>query len=204
MAVTLDIREQFIEKGISCLWHLTHLGNVRSIMERGLLSYNGITGSNIPYSNIADPKVKRWRGFIEHTHGRSLYSYVPLYLVTHNPMLYRLQKEGRKWPLCWLEISLDIFTHEEYDVLVADGNASCKATECYPLRRGVDKLPWDVLSSESWTNYDDGKRKRCAEVLVYPKVEVQFIKAIYCYDRVSKELLKWCDKKVEIRRQLFF
>ena len=38
----------------------------------------------------------------------------------------------------------------------------------------MDKIPWDVIQAEYWSDYPDGRRRRCAEFLIYPSVTPRY------------------------------
>jgi len=65
-------------------------------------------------------------------------------------------------------------------------------------------LPWDVLNASSWSDKLGGKRKRCAEVLVYPKVPKEYIKRIHCYSDKILHNLDGIDIPVVITPNLYF
>lgn len=46
---------------INFLYHFTHVENVSSIRERGLLSYNAVQEAGLVVKNISDPKVQKLR-----------------------------------------------------------------------------------------------------------------------------------------------
>ncbi|WP_417033635.1 DarT ssDNA thymidine ADP-ribosyltransferase family protein [Dolichospermum circinale] len=44
----------------------------------------------------------------------------------------------------------------------------------------LDNLPWDIINAGYWNDIPDGKRIKCAEILVYPKVYINKILKIFC------------------------
>jgi len=76
------------------------------------------------------------------------------------------------------------------DVLFTDGNAASKATSFYNSLNNLTRLNWQCIHSEYWIDYQDGKRIKCAEVLVYPKIEVASIKKIYCNNEQTLEFVR--------------
>ena len=47
-----------------------------------------------------------------------------------------------------------------------DGNAASRDTEFFGDCRHLDQLDWACIRAPYWNDFPDGKRKRCAEVLV--------------------------------------
>ena len=52
-------------------------------------------------------------------------------------------------------------------------------------------------------SHDDGKRKRCAEVLIYPKIHPDYIKNIYCFSIDTENYLANCGKIIKLHKDLF-
>jgi len=102
--------------------------------------------------------------------------------------------------LCLLKISLSVLSENEY--LIADGNAASRDTKFYDSMSSIDLLPWDVLRSDSWSDKEDGKRKRCAEILVYPRIESKYIKSLHFYNHIP--FFDGVDKPKHITPKLYF
>lgn len=169
--------------GIDCLWHMTHVDNVSSISQRGLVSHERAVP--IKRVDISDPDVQRLRGGADPIFNRKLKAYSPTYIKIRNPMLYRLKDESEL--LCLLEISLESIDY--HDVLFTDGNAASRETKFYSNPADLKLLPWDVLNSEYWNDFISGKRKRCAEVLIYPSISARHITSIHCNSQHTLNIL---------------
>ena len=194
------IVEKFSHHGIHCLWHITHKDNISNILNYGILNHYDAYRFHANRVDISDPDAQRWREGIEPHYQRKIHDYAPLYIKQRNPMLYvrrHLQDE-----LCLVEVSLSVMFENEY--LITDGNAASRDTKFFNSVNHIDALPWDVLHGRFWPDYDDGKRKMCAEVLVYPKVTPNHIGAVHCYERHTLNALASCGRKVELSRNLFF
>ena len=159
---------------VDCLWHMTHVDNVLSITQKGLVSHERAVP--IKRVDISDPDVQRLRGGMDPIFNRKIKAYSPTYIKIRNPMLYRLKDDSES--LCLIEIALESLDY--HDVVFTDGNAASRETKFYSNPNDLKNLPWDVLNSEYWSDFIDGKRKRCAEVLVYPSIGVRHITRIHC------------------------
>lgn len=160
--------------GIQSLWHMTHINNVLSITQKGIVSHR--RAKPINRVDISDPEVQKWRTGNDPILNRELHEYSPTYLAIRNPMLYRLKNVAHE--LCILEISLESLDY--HDVLFTDGNAASRDTKFYTHPEDLKNLPWDVLKAEFWSDFADGKRKRCAEVLLYPSIGARHITKVHC------------------------
>lgn len=169
------------------LYHLTHIKNLESILEYGLLSRNSAISEFIFFENIADPEVLN--------RGQHLFDYVRLYFNPKNPMLYRrkdIQDEI-------LILCIDGKVLLEKDSKFSDGNASSASTKIYSELEDLKKLDWKVINAKFWTEHLDGKRKACAEALIHSKIPVIFIKKIICNNiNTQNNVIEIINNKIKI------
>ncbi len=104
--------------------------------------------------------------------------------------------------ICMIEIDPSVLDNNQ--ILLTDGNAASANTEFYRNPSDLKYMPWNVLREKYWDDKPDGKRKMCAEVLVYPKVPPKYIKKIHCYSPDIINLIKGCGKRIIITSKLYF
>ena len=63
-----------------------------------------------------------------------------------------------------------------------DGNAANRTTKFYRNLIDLNCLNWEIINSFSWNDKTDGKRIRNSEFLIFPKIDIKFIKMISCFD----------------------
>ena len=184
---TVYIRRLAKNFDIASLDHITHIDNLPSIFARGLLPFNEV--KYIIRQDISIPTVQDRRERLEPIFHRSIHDYVPLYFNVRNPMLY--SRIDMQESIVVLELSVDVLSKP--NILFTDGNAAVRTyaqynttTSFYSNLKDLDKLNWDCIWDEYWNNYPDGKRIRCAEVLIPDKIETQFINKIHVYPRTLK------------------
>lgn len=185
--------EQLNHYGIDAIYHMTHIDNVASILEHGLLAHdNGRT-----QVDISDHCVNALRSKVEPFYGKAIHAYVPFYLNPKNAMLYTRRS---------LQEDIVIFAFDrtlmlDDKTLFSDGNAASSSTQFYNNLKDLSKLPWDCLNSNSWNSHEDGKRKRMAEVLVPHCVARQKVQKIFCNSFKSYyQLRALVDSSIEIER----
>lgn len=161
--------------GINSFWHITHRHNIPTILEKGILSNKTAHGDLSPI-DISNSDVQKRRGRIEPFYNRAVHEYAPLYINAKNPMLY--VRKDIQHELCIIEISLSVL--KESNFVFTDGNAASQDTKFYKEPSELSALPWDVMKASYWTDFPDGKRKRCAEVLIYPKIGPEHILRVHC------------------------
>ncbi|AVI62978.1 DarT ssDNA thymidine ADP-ribosyltransferase family protein [Halomonas sp. GFAJ-1] len=177
LALTPEAHLQSVSQryGIGSLWHITSRENVATILGRGLMSRHLMQQSGLAMVDISDATVQDYRVAKGIRNGLSLHDYVPLYLRAQNPMLFCRRAYNRT--LCLLEI--DISAWLQQGVLFTDGNAASLNTCFYERLSDLRFLDWDALNATYWTNVPDGKRKRCAEVLVPNRLPARFILRVH-------------------------
>lgn len=170
---------------INSFYHITHINNVHSIQNKGLLSRNDLFKNNISYTNISNPDVQNLRNIEDPIFHNSIHDYIPLYVNPKNPMLYA--KKNVQDQLVILEIDFIIITHQ---FIYTDGNAASKNTKFYSSLDQLNQLPIDTLHATYWTDKPGGKRKRCTEFLIHSNISPIYVRAIHCINQESGEKLK--------------
>jgi hypothetical protein len=181
----LNIRKEFESYGVKDLWHISHRKNIKNILMLGILSHHDAYEMIDKIKDISDPGAQQWRKNIEPIYNREIHDYAPLYFEPYNPMLYVRREEIEK--LCLLKVSLDVLV--EGNFLITDGNAASRDTMFSNSTEFLDELPWDCIRAKYWNDFDDGKRKKCAEILVYPRIEPDYFEDIFCYSEKTKQKL---------------
>jgi len=163
---------------VDSLWHMTHLDNIASIARSGIVSHNKAHSLYNP-NDISNQSVQNYRSNIEPIFHRSLHDYAPTYFNIRNPMLYTKREINPQ--LCLIEICPSVIGCNQS--VFSDGNAAAKQTLFYGDAATLDELPWEVIRANYWNDFEDGKRKRCSEVLIYPSIGVEFIRRVHLYNQ---------------------
>lgn len=174
---TIRWRQHLLTKrGIRFVYHLSHINNLASIMAYDLLPLNRLKKVSLESKDISMPDVQARRDArkIDLADGRSMsvHDFVPLFFRKLTPMLYK-RKELRD-QLCFLVYPVKAICSHEIDCVICDGNIASPRTK-YWIDFGengsnLDKINWDIVRCDRWTEYDDGSRLCAAEVLVQPKL----------------------------------
>lgn len=190
---------------IDYLYHITHFKNLDSIFRNGIMPRKH-DNEFIEILDIADPEVnsRRTRKVSSGSGvSRSLHEYVPLYFNPCNPMLSARREIQNE--LAILAVVADVLLTK--DCIFTDGNAASKETKFYSELDDLKMLDWQCLRAKMWTDHNDGKRKRCSEVLAFPKVAENEIVTVICNNSDLYRQIKHLhgrSRKVEIRKNLFF
>lgn len=188
---------------VQYLYYIVHKDNVASVLANGaLLCRSRARTVGIP-TDIAYPDViQRRSAKIDPIQRRRLHDYVNLYFRARNPMLF----VRRELQLDLVVLYVDGRLLREPHVLFTDGNAASGTTRFFDNLADLKELDWDCLKAVHWNNYDDGKRKRCAEVLVPGSVPLSRVeRAVVNNEPLRDELtrLDW-PTPVDVRPDWFF
>ena len=153
-------------KNIYGLYHITNVNNIENIATHGLLSHSTSHSLNLTKKDISNQLVQDRR---KHIHDK-----VPLYFNILNPMTFSLTNND---DLVVIEVDKKIMLFPS--VLFTDGNAASSSTKYFTNIEDLNQLDWNCIFSEYWNDYPDGKRIRCAEVLIPETVPTKYFMQIY-------------------------
>lgn len=173
-AIISPVEARLNEFGVSSLYHMTHKENLQNILQNGLLSHSE-AHRGLLQNDIADSEVNNRRGRKEPIYNRSIHDYVPLYFNPKNPMLFKRREIQNDI----LILVIDRKVLLEPNTIFTDGNAASKSTKFFASIPQCSQLNWQCINGEYWNDYNDGKRIKCAEVLVFPKIQTSSIRKIY-------------------------
>lgn len=163
------------------LFYMTHIKNIESILELGILSHNLAHSKGLVSEDISNKQVNERRNREVASLDGNIHDFAPLYFNPKNPMLYYLCQNMDKTDLILLKINPHILLVE--NVAFSDGNAAVKTTHFYNNIDDFNNLNWEVINDEYWTRYPDGKRIRCSEALVRDEIPLYYITDLYVYNQ---------------------
>lgn len=161
------------------LYYITHVANLPSILDKGILSHSIVMGQSIDHTPVYDNRIVVNRSEILTPNGDSLWEYANLYITARNPMLYRVVAEIG--PNDIAVISIDGALMNRDDVFITTGNAASSYSEIRPasqIEKTLRELKSD-LDKEYWSFDDGSKRRIMAEILIPERVTPDNIKSIY-------------------------
>ena len=184
------------------MFHLTHIDNIPSIFSYGaILSNRLVRERNINFKDCSDKIVQEYRELTIECFGKKyhLKDFVPIYFKMKTPMSYRIKYE----PLCFIEINHDkllkIQENKAKLILYTDGNAASLNTEFYLTKNSaLENIDIDILSNDYWNDFEDGKRKFSAEILVNHSLPKDCFNCIYAKDSDVYLKLSHYIKKADI------
>jgi ssDNA thymidine ADP-ribosyltransferase, DarT len=160
------------------IYHITHLDNLNSIVQRGLLSNTCLqltkqTFRDISYGNIQDRRAVK---SVPCAAKGVLHDYVPFYFAPRSPMLYTIYKgnvpgyQGGQDPVLHLVTDLEAIEKAELVFTFTDGHAVMDYSNFYIDPEDLQEIDWDVMRLTCWNDTTDDPNRKCkrqAEFLVH-------------------------------------
>ncbi len=176
-------------------YHFTHIDNLESILQHGLLCTNEKTASGINHANVALAEIQQRRSKMQVSCGPqgNVHDYVPFYLCQRNPMFLHILNTKNIDMCDIIFLTIDISRITENDVVFCNASANTDMPpDFFSDPKDLDQLDWTAIDANSWSPKDDDERhRRMAEVLIYKKVEVDEITKIFvCNDRAKTKVLE--------------
>jgi hypothetical protein len=179
------------------------IANIGSVMERGILSYEG--AAKLKHHSVALQPVQDKRNQKHVPGGLTPHQYANLYFHARNPMLFKRKDEAQA--LSVLRISTQVLRLN--GTVISDQNAaSAYVRFLHPSQ--WELLDFDDIYAMNWLHPDTitywrKKGRKCAEVLVPHCVECRFLTGAYVVDAAAgRRLALEFDLPVEVNPVLFF
>lgn len=174
------------------LYYITHVDNLASILEKGILSHRLIEEDKIPYRAIYDEEIIAVRRDKTTPDGRSLWDFANLYFQPRNAMLYRVVFFGGVNREDIIIIGIKASILKRRDIFITTGNAASYGTQILPIEEGskIIKNIREEVDKEWWAIEDGSKRKLMAECLVPERISPEYIQEIYVPNWKSAEKVK--------------
>jgi len=200
------------EYNIHSFYYFSHKDNFDAIIKHGILPQNKVQSMGIDFSSFADEAVQDRRDTknikLTDEEWYNIHDLVPLYLTPKTPTLYARKNHQNNFFFCVVQSFL--VCDSSIDFAFCDGNAGSSATRFHYSLNKLNEMPWDVIRSENWNTYPDGKRQRNAEFLIHPKVPVSRIwRFVVNNNQLKQELSRklnraGLDKEIEVDKWCFF
>ena len=172
------------------LYYITHINNLPSILDKGILAHTKIEELNVSFTPIYNIDIVSKRKDKSTPNGRSLWDYANLYFQPRNPMMYWLAQQKEKEDLVVVGVLKEVL--REQNVVITDGNAANDPTLFYSQSEGLAVLyeQRKVIQSDWWNDGDGSKRKIMAECLVLDQVKPEYIHSLFVANDTTRDRVK--------------
>ncbi|ABU56210.1 DarT ssDNA thymidine ADP-ribosyltransferase family protein [Roseiflexus castenholzii] len=178
-----------LKRDIKSLFYITHINNLESIFQHGILSHARVEEMGIPYTPIYDAQIVSNRRERSTPDGKSLWRFANLYFQPRNPMLYRVINKIDKKEVAIIGVRPEVLSYP--GCYISTGNAASSPSEILPVKEGIKAIfeMWKIIHNEWWNPDDGSKRKIMAECLVPDFVSPDMIQTIYVVNHdVAKDV----------------
>lgn len=187
------------------LYNITHIDNIPSIIQNGILCFDDI--KHMSHHSIAMNDVQLRRDSVVIPGGDRLHAYANLYFTFHNPMLYKRKDMAEN--LCILAVASEVL--DLPDCIVSDRNAAASLAKFYAAKEGIHNLDFDKIFAQYWTHddpYEQSNHKaiKCAEILVPHCIPYKYIAAacVVSGDAAQRLLDAGFDREVRVNPKVFY
>lgn len=189
------------------LQYITHVDNIASIAERGILSHRW--AGRVAHVDVSLAEVQDRRKSKRIPGGLLLHDYANAYLTARNPMLFKRISEGMLDELCVVRVSSEVLELE--GVVMSDRNAAASFCRFQPPEAALPAIDVELVERVFWTDGSQLERELCwnakfIEVLVPQRIPAEHLIGAYVGSSDAHHILKAadCGLAVEMNRHLFF
>ena len=158
------------------IFHFTHADNLVSLLCAGeILCKHEMSAMDTVYTNCAFDSVQVQRGNfnVPVSKGGTIHDYVPFYFNSRSPMLYTIKcgnvGNTRMQDLILFQSSAQKVAASGNYYAFTDGHGIMDLSDYYDDLADLNKLPWNVINANYWNDFQDGRRLRQSEFLVYKR-----------------------------------
>lgn len=163
------------------IYYITHIDNLRSILDKGILCHKRIEEEKIQFTPIYDAEIVESRKNTKMPNNKTLWDFVNLYFQPRNAMLYRVAFFSGKSIDDIIIIGVKSGILSRSDILVTTGNAASPYSDIlHPseVKNSIKNIR-EQVEKEWWASEDGSKRELMAECLAPNKVSPDNIEEIY-------------------------
>ena len=163
------------------LYYITHIDNLPSIIDKGILSHKSIEEQGIQFTPIYDAEIVEIRKNIKTPDNRNLWDFANLYFQPRNAMLYRVVFFSGKDIDDIIIVGVKNSILKRDDIYITTGNAASLDSEILhssEAKRIIKNIK-EKTDKEWWASENGSKRELMAECLVPARVSPEYIQEIY-------------------------
>ena len=115
------------------LYYITHVKNLKSILDKGILSHCKMQENGLNFERIYNKSVVTRREEIKVPDGRSLWLFANLYFQARNPMLFTVIRNNPLDEIAVIGVDRSIL--DRSDIYLSTGNAAHSQSNIVPISR---------------------------------------------------------------------
>lgn len=171
-------------KSKKLIYHLTALKNIPSILEKGLLPRNQLTG----FQDVTDKEI------IQKRQGLVLESYIPFHWFVKNPFDGIVQRKHKDTPFALIAVERELASRKNWKILPRHPLANSEM-ELLDYAEGFEAIDWETMNQRNY--HDPNCKSVCmAECLAPGTVPVSLFFAIYVRDSmIERKVRTWANRQ---------
>lgn len=186
------------------LYHITHIDNIPSILEHGLLSREELENlNNTTFKDIADQSI------IEKRKEQALENYVLFHFFSKNPFDGIVCRTHRSENMAIIAIYRSLHKKQKFYIIPVHP-LDKEEPEIFPYEEGFEKVKWEILDNVKERDYHVREIKNAcmAECLSSERIDPDEIAYIYVYNEkvkrnlISKISSEYIDK-ISVNKNMF-
>jgi len=191
------------------LYNITRIGNLPSIIEKGILSQNECDSQRVTHQSFALASVQEKRDSKVVPNGLSIHDYACLYFDPRNKAMFHLRHNDTHFSeICILVLGgIELLNVE--GAVISDMNAAAAMVNFYPAN-DVTVLNFDRIYAKYWTHPENPSDERlhgyqkCAELLIPNRIDSSHILGAYVQSQeMGDQIIGMC-QKVKVDKGKFF
>lgn len=170
------------------LYHITHMDNMPSILQHGLLSRQELKRQGIDdFTDIADPSILSKR---EH-YREALSKFVLFHFYARNPFDGAVCREYGSENMVIITLNRELHKANKF-LIIPSHPLDRDEPEIFPYEEGLEHIRWDILDRETGRDYRDPEiKKACmAECVMEYVIPINFFSFVYVYNNEAKQWLE--------------
>ncbi len=170
------------------LYHITHLNNMPSILQRGLFSRHALREAGIiDFIDIADPSILSKRElYLE-----ALSKFVLFHFYAKNPFDGAVCKKYGSENMAIITLERELHKSNKF-LIIPSHPLDCDSPDIYSYEEGLAHIRWDILDRETGRDYRDPEiKKACmAECVMEYEIPADAFSFVYVYNDEAKQKLE--------------
>ncbi|MCK4816480.1 DUF4433 domain-containing protein, partial [bacterium] len=192
----MSIPDKFKHRSV---YHFTHIDNLPTILEHGLLSTNEMERRRLGHNVIAYSRIQDCRSDMDVTCGMKgkVHNYVPLYFCIRSPMLYAVMYYKIADEKCIIYLEFPISIMDRYPFVFTDASANTWVPpNFYADPKNLKTIDWDAVETWKWGKQHDKegqtpiKQAKMAELLIHEKLDLSDIAKIIVWNSYIADIVK--------------
>lgn len=165
------------------LYHITHIDNMQSILNIGLISRNKLLENDNDFVDIADPEI------IEKRNVNNLSNYVLFHFFTKNPFDCAICHEYGSENMVIIGISRELHENKKFYIIPTHPlDININTLKIYSYEEGYSLIQWEILDMPTGRDYKNPEiKKACmAECLVEHIIQPEAFSRVFVYNEVAE------------------